>query len=132
MVETNLNIFCNAGKTITNMVGDLKGYGTVWYYPKGIANIFSLYRASKKFRVIFDSEDDNTFIVWNNDTNPRRFIPGPRGLYYCNMMAVSCTILTNLGINTVDGKQTTTLNAKSRVLSILEKCRTPSEQQSIQ
>ena len=42
-VETKLNIFCNAGKRSTNMVGDLKIYNTVWYYADGIANILSLH-----------------------------------------------------------------------------------------
>jgi hypothetical protein len=34
-----MNIYCNAGLSHTNMVGELDGYGTVWYNPKGIANI---------------------------------------------------------------------------------------------
>ena len=29
VVNDHLNIFCNAGSASTNMVGDLKGYGTV-------------------------------------------------------------------------------------------------------
>ena len=87
------------------MVGDLQGYGTVWYHPKGIANILSLHRVAKQFRVTFDSEGDNAFIVWNNECNPRRFIPGPRGLYFCDMTSVSGAILTNYGITTVDGNK---------------------------
>ena len=39
--EAHMDIHCNAGVTSTNMVGDLPGYGTVWYHPKGIANILS-------------------------------------------------------------------------------------------
>ena len=42
--NTSLNIHCNAGVATTNMIGDLKGYGTVWYHPRGIANILSLSR----------------------------------------------------------------------------------------
>ena len=30
-------------------VGNLPGYGTVWYEPTGIANILSMLRATKKF-----------------------------------------------------------------------------------
>jgi hypothetical protein len=41
-VKKVMNIICNAGVTRTNMVGDLEGYGTVWYNAKGIANILSL------------------------------------------------------------------------------------------
>ena len=35
-------IHCNAGSCLTNYVGDLPGYRTVWYDPKAIANILSL------------------------------------------------------------------------------------------
>jgi hypothetical protein len=37
--ETSMTIHCNAGTTKTNLIGDLPGYGTVWYHPSGIANI---------------------------------------------------------------------------------------------
>jgi hypothetical protein len=40
--KTFMDIHCNAGVTSTNMVGDLPGYGTVWYHPIGIAKILSL------------------------------------------------------------------------------------------
>jgi len=33
----NLTLYCNMGKAITTNKGDLKGYGTVWFYPEGIA-----------------------------------------------------------------------------------------------
>jgi hypothetical protein len=42
-----MNIKCNAGVTSTNMVGDLPGYGQVWYNEKGIANILSLSRVEE-------------------------------------------------------------------------------------
>jgi len=31
--KRDLTLYCNAGKAIINKKGDLKGYGTVWYYP---------------------------------------------------------------------------------------------------
>ena len=34
-----VNILSTAGTTKTNLIGDLPGYGTVWYLPGGIANI---------------------------------------------------------------------------------------------
>jgi hypothetical protein len=39
-----MDIHCNAAVTSTNLVGDLQGYGKVWYHPNGIANILSLKR----------------------------------------------------------------------------------------
>jgi hypothetical protein len=55
--ETNkiMNIRCNAGVTHTSMVGELNGYGTVWYNLKGIANILSLSQVEKKHQVTYDS-----------------------------------------------------------------------------
>jgi hypothetical protein len=46
--EGYMDIHCNAGITSTNLIGDLAGYGPVWYHPNGIANILSLSRVKKK------------------------------------------------------------------------------------
>jgi len=40
--KKSLTLYCNAGKAIITKKGDLKGYGIVWFYPEGIANILSL------------------------------------------------------------------------------------------
>ena len=63
VVNDHLNIFCNAGSASTNIVGDLKGYGTVWFYDSGIANILSLHRAAERFHVTYDIQESNCFIV---------------------------------------------------------------------
>ena len=51
-----IQVHCNSGVKIVNRVGDLPGYGTVWYKPTWISNIHSISRATKKFRVVFDSK----------------------------------------------------------------------------
>ena len=66
-VETNLHIRCNAGVKTTNMRGYLSGYGNVWYFPDGIANILSLSQVKEKFRVTYDSLADNAFHVHKPD-----------------------------------------------------------------
>jgi len=43
----SLTLYCNAGKATINKKGDLKGYGTVWFYPDRIANILSLENVKK-------------------------------------------------------------------------------------
>ena len=58
-----LNVYYNAGITITNMVGNLDGYGTVWYHRQGISNIILLYRVTNKFHVQFYSRSENNFVV---------------------------------------------------------------------
>ena len=80
--KTNMFIHCTAGVAKTNLIGDLPGYGTVWYHPNGIANILSLYKVKEKYRVTFDSNQNNQFIVHRNDGTQRVFQQSPRGLYF--------------------------------------------------
>ena len=51
-----MRIHCNAGSRLTHFIGDLPGYGTVWYNPKAIANILSLCHVHDKYRITYDSE----------------------------------------------------------------------------
>ena len=71
-----------AGVTRTNLVGELPGYGTVWFHPDGIANILSLSRVKTKYRITFDSNENNEFIVHKPDGSTRNFKESNRGLYY--------------------------------------------------
>jgi hypothetical protein len=59
----HIDIHCNAGVTSTNLVGDLPGYGTVWYHPKGIANILLLHKVKEKYLVTNNSRDGNAIVV---------------------------------------------------------------------
>ena len=98
-----MKIHCNAGQTETNLIGNLPGYGTVWYHPEGIANILSLAKVKEKFHVTYDSTKGNEFIVHKKDGSVRRFKQSPCGLYYLDMREVDeknpvGTVL----INTVD------------------------------
>ena len=58
-----MHIKCNAGSKSTNLRGNLSGYGEVWYFAEGTANILLLSRVKEKFRVTFDSAAENTFHV---------------------------------------------------------------------
>ena len=75
-------IHCTAGVTRTNLVGELPGYGTVWFHPDGIANILSLARVKTKYRITFDSDENNEFIVHKPHGTTRNFKESSRGLYY--------------------------------------------------
>jgi hypothetical protein len=61
-VKRSLALYCNAGKAIISKKGDLKGYGMVWFYPNGIANILSLGNVKKKHRVTYNSTLDEGFL----------------------------------------------------------------------
>ena len=91
-----MNIRCNAGKTTTNLIGDLPGYRTVWYHPNGIANILSLKKVKEKYHVTYDSWDGNKFIVSGSGVH-REFKQSPRGLYHMVVSKEATTL-----VNTVD------------------------------
>ena len=61
--------------------GDLPSYGTVWYKPTRIANILLVSRATKTFRVFFDSEGSNLSRIFLLDREVRLEL-NPNGLYY--------------------------------------------------
>ena len=81
-VNTQMVIYCNAGTSKTNWVGDLGNYGTVWYNPAGIANILSLAKVKNTFRITFDSVGGNAFTLWKDDGNTKIFKESSTGLYY--------------------------------------------------
>jgi hypothetical protein len=86
--DKNLDFHCNAGVATTNLIGNFPGYGTVWYHPKGIANILSLSRMRERgYRVVYDSGAANQFIMHMSDGSPPRvFQQSPRGLFYMDML----------------------------------------------
>ena len=43
------------------MIGDLPGYGTVWYDPNSITNILSLCRVAAKYHVVYDSQGGGSY-----------------------------------------------------------------------
>lgn len=79
-----MDIHCNAGVSSTNLMGDLPGYGPVWYNPKGIANILSLSRVQDRgYRITYDSDDGPVFTIHKADGSPpRRFHQSERGLFF--------------------------------------------------
>jgi hypothetical protein len=92
-----MTIHCNAGTTKTNLVGDLPGYGKVWYNPNGISNILSLSCVTRSgYQVTFDSAKGNGFILLKPDGSCVEFEQSDQGLYYIDMAAIG-----SLFINTV-------------------------------
>jgi hypothetical protein len=70
-VNKTMNIKCNAGVTRTSWVGDLPGYGQVWYSKAGIANILSLSKVEDKYRITYGSAEEKQFIVQKDDGEKR-------------------------------------------------------------
>ena len=78
----HMDIHCNAGVTSTNLIGDLPGYGEVWFHANGIANILSLARVKEWYQVTYDSMNGNVFEVAKLDGSVRFFKESARSLYY--------------------------------------------------
>jgi hypothetical protein len=137
----SMDIHCKAGIASTNLIGDLAGYGTVWYHPKGIANTLSLSRVKDHgCRVTYDSHDGNRFTVHKKDGSTRIFKESHRGLFYMDTADNGIQALDNnngatVMVNTVAHNRDGYTNcAYSRALtarSIQKKIGRPSTQEYI-
>jgi hypothetical protein len=101
--DGQIDIHCNAGVTSTNMVGDLDGYGTVWYHPEGISNILSLScLCDCGYWVTYDSVT-YFFSIHKHDGSFRKFKQSLWGLYY--MDSNDDIQQSTLCVNTVEEKK---------------------------
>ena len=80
--QNSMNIKCNAGVRSTRQVGELPRYGTVWFDPKGIANILSLKKVKAKYHVVYDSNSNSSFVVTKLDGTVFIFEELDDGLHY--------------------------------------------------
>ena len=78
----DLSTFLTGGKTTTNLVGGLPGYGTMWFRPGGIANILSFSKLVEKYQVCDDSTNGNEFLVYLPHVEMRHFQQCHRGVLY--------------------------------------------------
>jgi hypothetical protein len=81
-VDKTMHVRCNAGITTTNLMGWFGDFPEpVWYNPKGVANILSLFIMTKYYHVLLDSKKDNALIVLKPNGDTTRFVPTGKGLY---------------------------------------------------
>ena len=80
VVDSTMTVYCNAGSRRTNCVGDLAGYGTVWYHPGFITNILSLTRVNHRFQVTYAGDED-CFHVAGSNGFIHRFAQSGTGVY---------------------------------------------------
>ena len=76
-----MRVHCNAGSRLTNLVGDLPGYGTVWYDPKASANILSLWRVQDHYHITYNSSHQK-FIITKPSVKEFAFHESEGGLHY--------------------------------------------------
>ena len=77
-----IRCFCNGGYQDTTQKGMVAGVGSVWYNPRSLANILSLSKISKHYRVTVDTRKEDVFVVHKHDGTTMKFILSDIGLYY--------------------------------------------------
>ena len=79
-------IHSQGGSTKVTHWGEFGGIKNVWLDENGIANILSLAKMNKSSRIVYDSENGNTFIVYVSDEpHPWTFIESEEGLFYYDL-----------------------------------------------
>lgn len=106
--QNKMFVRCNAGVRVTNLIGDLPGYGTVWFDDKAIANILSFKNVRKKYKVGYQVVGDvGRFVVTKPDNEAMFFYESEEGLHYMDVEEKkSGTML----INTVADKRSNYTN----------------------
>lgn len=69
------------GVETTDLIGTLPGYGDVWFKRGGIANILSLARVTRLYRVRYDSDNGNCFRM-EREGHSMYFCQSREGLFY--------------------------------------------------
>ena len=93
------------------MVGDLKGYGTAWYYANVIENILSLHHVTERFYVAYNSHED-FFHCLEKGWHSKKIHACKMRIVLLYLKEVDDNILTTIG--TVDGN-TTNYTVKSNI-----------------
>ena len=122
-VKDRMRIRCNAGVRVTNLVGDLPGYGPVWIDPKGIANVLSLKLVKEKYHIQYDSENIDGIVVTKPTGERFKFVQSGSGLHYLDTTLPSPDNVagTTLVVNTVkENKKNFTHNDYLRALRARE------------
>ena len=122
-VKDRMRIRCNAGVRVTNLVGDLPGYGPVWFDPRAIANVLSLKLVKERYHIEYDSEKDDGFVVTKPTGEKFKFIQSGSGLHYLDttLQDTNNTAGTTLVVNTVkENKKNYTHNDYLRALRARE------------
>jgi len=82
-LDDTLELHTNGGPMLTDEVCEVNKFGKSWFNEDSMTNIFSLAEMTDKYRVTFDSEKENAFIVHMKDKEIR-FKRLPNGLYALN------------------------------------------------
>jgi len=91
---------------MSTQVGELKNYGTMWYDPKGIANILSFKKVREKYAVAYDATNKSFTVTTKPNGKVFVFKELVLGLHYLDTKAESGVAL----VNTVAGNHSSYSN----------------------
>ena len=102
-VQDRMKIQCNAGTRVTNLVGDLPGYGPMWFDSRAIGNVLSLKLVKERYHVKYNSREMEGFVVTKPNGEQFNFIESSSGLHYLDTSNPnpSTNVDTTLVVNTV-------------------------------
>jgi len=80
--SNQLKVYTNGGTQVSSLIGNIKNFGTVWYNPKLLANIFSLAAVRKLSRITMDTNVKPALCVHRTDGSVMKFSEYKNGLYY--------------------------------------------------
>ena len=79
--QDTLELVTNMGTMLNKKKVDVPDFGTVWFDDHAIANIFGLCDLKKKYRVTYDSEKEDAFILHDQEKGIIKFSCTDDGLY---------------------------------------------------
>ena len=98
-----MRIQCNAGTRVTNLVGDLPGYGPIWFDSRAFANVLRLKLVKERYHVQYNSDEKEGFVVTKPNGEQFKSIQSLSGLHNLDTMNPdpSKNVHTTLVVNTV-------------------------------
>jgi hypothetical protein len=79
--EGDMYLSTNGGILVTTKKADLPEWGEVWFNEAAITNIFSYAEMADKYRITYDSSNEDAFVVHMSDTKQVRFTRLGNNLY---------------------------------------------------
>ena len=98
-VEDGITLHTNCGILNVNWKGHLNNYGWVWFDSRAITNIICLNNVKTKFKVTYNSKQDDVFHIHKTNGTTIDFVSSDNGLYYHNVENRQITMVNTVSSN---------------------------------
>jgi len=137
--NSQLKVHTNGGTQILSLVGDIKNFGTVWYNPDSLANIFSLATVRKLCCITMNTSVEAALCVHRSDGSIMKFIEYRSGLYYhnaaaavqpnCNENVIDYSFVSTVANNKAQFPRRREIEGADKARALYQKIGRPSQQQ---